>query len=202
MFSPNSAPNRSFIRFYATAFFVVGLLITCFQWDADSFGFSDPRSFSEQHKAVSPATVEHDIAPWDGAAFNVWIPVEKNGGWPDAWINVRIWKAPEESKMKFVFPDETMKNGVATYYSNLVTPKAIDWWQQPHQSVKGWIRFRKLDGDQPVLGEFEFVTENGIPLKGRFEAHWLNRSWLVELSEQSKPVVSSEDRSGRTISDP
>lgn len=180
MANPNSVPKRSFGRFYAATVVALGLLITHFPWDSESFGIPDPRSFSEQQKADFPATVEHDIAPWDGAAFNVWIPVEKNGGRPDAWINVRIWKAPEESKMKFVFPDETMKNGVATYYSNLVTPKAIDWRQQPHQSVQGWIRFRKLDSDQPIRGEFEFLTDNGIPLKGRFEAQWLNRSWLGE----------------------
>ena len=178
MSNPNSVPNRSFHCFYAATVAAVGLLITCFYWHTDLFGFPGPNSTSEQQSASSPATAEHDIAPWDGPAFNVWIPVEKNGGRPDSWINVRIWKEPGKSKTKFVFPDKTMKIGAAIYYSDLVSPRAIDWQTQPRQSVKGWIRFSQVNSDQPILGEFEFVTENAIPLKGRFEAQWLNRSWL------------------------
>ncbi|MFN7629311.1 MAG: hypothetical protein ACK5PZ_21000 [Pirellula sp.] len=78
--------------------------------------------------------------------------------------------------MKFVFPDEAMKTGAATYYTELESPVALDWKTQPRQSVKGWIRFSQVSSDQPILGEFDFVTENAIPLKGQFEAQWLNRS--------------------------
>jgi len=176
MSNPKSVPNRSFHCFYAATVAAVGLLITCFQWHTDTFGSSGPSSFPEQQVVRSPATVEHDIAPWCGAAFTVWIPVGKNGGRTDSWINVRIWKEPRKSKTKFVFPDETMKIGAATYYSDLVSPRTIDWTTQPRQSVKGWVRFSQVNSDQPILGEFEFVTENAIPLKGQFEAHWLNRS--------------------------
>ncbi len=71
-----------------------------------------------------------------------------------------------------------MKIGAAIYYSDLVSPRAIDWKKQPRQNVQGWVRFSQVNSDQPILGEFEFVTENAIPLKGRFEAQWQNRSWL------------------------
>lgn len=174
--NPNFVSNRSFTYFFAATVAAMGLLIICFQWGAGSFGSSGPSSFPEQQVVRSPATVEHDNAPWCGAAFTVWIPAGKSGGRTDSWINVRIWKAPGESKMKFVFPDEAMKTGSATYYTELESPVALDWKTQPRQSVKGWIRFSQVSSDQPILGEFDFVTENAIPLKGQFEAQWLNMS--------------------------
>jgi hypothetical protein len=39
MSNPNSVPNRSFNCFYVATVAAVGLLITCFQWHTDSFGF-------------------------------------------------------------------------------------------------------------------------------------------------------------------
>jgi hypothetical protein len=178
MLKPVTAQNIEFDFWHTTTFALRGLLIAfllSFVCLPGGQGIGAP---PERPGTGLPATAEHDIAPWDGPAFNVWIPVEKNGGRPDSWINVRIWKEPGKSKTKFVFPDETMKIGAAIYYSDLVSPRAIDWQTQPRQSVKGWVRFSQVNSDQPILGEFEFVTENAIPLKGRFEAQWLNRSWL------------------------
>jgi|GEM_PF-6796712 len=75
----NSVSNRSFRCFYAVTIAAVGLLIACFQWDSDSFGFLGPKSFPEPQMVGTPAMVERDIAPWDGDAFNVWIPLQKMG---------------------------------------------------------------------------------------------------------------------------
>ncbi|MBM3966106.1 MAG: hypothetical protein FJ308_13735 [Planctomycetes bacterium] len=71
-----------------------------------------------------------------------------------------------------------MKVGSAIYFSDLESPKAINWNTQPHQRLKGWVRFDQVDSELPIHGEFDFVTEYSVPLKGRFEARWLKKNWL------------------------
>lgn len=140
-------------------------------------------------EGVSRTTVEHDIAPWDGPAFTLWIPAETVGGKPDSWIYLRIWNAPETSQKKFVFPDETMKLGAVMYFLDLQSPRAVDWTNQPRQELKGWVRFIKANRGQPVVGEFDFVAEEATLLKGRFEAQWINEGWL-EKPERSDAAGS------------
>lgn len=139
------------------------------------------RSFGsdlEQQKGGSLATVEHDVAPWDGPAFGLWIPAERFGGKRDSWIYLRIWSAPEKSERKFVFPDKSVKIGAVVYFLDLKSPQLLDLQSQPRQEVKGWVRFIKVNHEQPVVGEFDFVSEQAISLKGRFEAQWISKGWL------------------------
>lgn len=131
----------------------------------------------------SRTTVEHDIAPWDGPAFSLWIPAETFGGKPDSWIHLRIWNAPEESQKKVVFPDETMKSGAVMYLLDLKSPRAVDWASQPRQELKGWVRFITANPGKPVVGEFDFVAEEAALLKGRFEAQWINKGWLEKVEQ-------------------
>jgi hypothetical protein len=140
-------------------------------------------------KGDSRTTVEHDIAPWDGPAFSLWIPAETFGGKPDSWIYLRIWNAPEKSQKKFVFPDETMKLGAVKYFLDLKSPRAVDWKSQPREELKGWVQFIKANRRQPVVGEFDFLSEEATLLNGRFEAQWINKGWL-EKAEQSDAADS------------
>lgn len=144
---------------------------------------------ADQKTQDSHATVEHDEAPWDGPAFSVWIPAETFRGKPDSWIYLRIWNAPEESQKKFVFPDETMKLGRVVYFLDLKSPRTVDWTSQPRQELKGWVRFIKANSRQPVVGEFDFLSEEATSLKGRFEAEWINGGWLEKV-EQSDAADS------------
>ena len=136
-----------------------------------------------------PTTAEHDIAPWDGPAFGLWIPAEKFGGKPDSWIYMRIWDAPEKSQKKFVFPDNSMKLGTVVYFLDLKSPRSLEWKSQPRQELKGWVRFIRANSRQAVVGEFDFVSEEAISLKGQFEAEWINKSRL-EKAEQSDAADS------------
>ncbi|MFO0011159.1 MAG: hypothetical protein ACK553_00290 [Planctomycetota bacterium] len=138
----------------------------------------------ERKPGIPPTIVEHDIAPWDGAAFSLWIPAEQFGGKPYSWIYLRIWKSPEESAQeKFVFPDESMKIGRVMYFMDLQSPRSINWKNQPREELKGWVRFSQSKSDQPVLGEFDFVSEKRISLKGKFEAQWVSEGWLKGKSD-------------------
>jgi hypothetical protein len=131
-----------------------------------------------------PAMAEHDIAPWDGPAFGIWIPAEQFGGKPDSWIYLRIWDAPERSQKKVVFPDKSMKSGTVMYFLDLKAPRLLDWTSQPRQGLKGWVRFMRANSRQPVVGEFDFVSEEAISLKGRFEAQWINKGRLEKAVQR------------------
>lgn len=137
----------------------------------------------------SRMTVERDISPWDGPAFSLWIPADRFGGKPDSWIYLRIWNAPEESERTFVFPDETMRLGAVRYFVDLKSPHAVDLSSQPRQELKGWVRLIQANRGQPVVGEFEFVSEDAALLKGRFQAQWRNEGW-VEWADQGKAADS------------
>lgn len=132
----------------------------------------------EPQPEVPHAVAEHDIAPWDGPAFGVWIPAEKFGGKPDSWIYLRIWDAPEQAQKRYEFPDKAMKVGVASYCLKLRSPESIDWRNQPYEELKGWVRFSRSGSDKPILGEFDFTSEKKTSLKGKFEAKWITKGWL------------------------
>lgn len=135
------------------------------------------------------STVEHDIAPWDGPAFGLWIPAGKFGGKPDSWIYLRIWDAIEKSERKFVFPDKSMKMGSALYFLDLKSPRSLDWSTQRRHELNGWVRFITANRKQPVVGEFDFSSEDGVSLNGRFEAEWTNKN-LLDKAEQREAAES------------
>jgi hypothetical protein len=181
---PTSVHRRAFNVFWA-ATLVSGCLLTAIH--LLSFGSAPSAQglspVPGQPQGGPPTTAEHDIAPWDGPAFGIWIPAEQFGGKPDSWIYMRIWDAPEKSQKKLVFPDKSMRLGAVMYFLDLKMPRLLDWKSQPRQELKGWVRFIRANSMQPVVGEFDFLSEEAIPLKGRFEAQWINKGWL-EKAEQ------------------
>jgi hypothetical protein len=179
MLKPTTAHPFAF-NFSLAATLVSGCLISAFL--LLSFGYSssaqglapDPG----QPRGGPPTTAEHDIAPWDGQAFGLWIPSTQFGGKPNSWIYARIWDKPENSQRKFNFPDKSMRVGTVTYLLDLKSPRLVDWIRQPRQELKGWLRLIRANGRQPVIGEFDFVSEEAVVLKGRFEAQWINKDFL------------------------
>lgn len=187
---PTSTQPRAIRAFRATSV-ALGCLLTA--------NLLLPFGCSPSDKGRDPGTrqpvddsrmmVERDISPWDGPAFTLWIPADRFGGKPDSWIHLRIWSAPEESEGTFVFPDQTMKRGAVRYFVDLKAPHAVDPSRQPHQELKGWVRFIEANRGQPVVGEFDFVSEDAAVLKGRFQAQWRNEGW-VERAGQGEAADS------------
>jgi hypothetical protein len=146
-----------------------------------------------------PSLAEHDIAPWDGAAFGIWIPAEQYGGKPDSWIYLRIWSAPEDSQRKFVFPDNSMKVGHVVYFLDLESPRTLDWTNQPRQELEGWVEFIRASVGQPIVGEFDFVSkfdfasQGSISLKGRFEAAWIDERRVEGAQHGDTAIPRSRD---------
>jgi hypothetical protein len=134
----------------------VGLLMLLFgiTW----FTFS---ARSQESLQLVPAIVNRDCAPWDGAAFTVSIPYNTT-----STIMISIWQAPDiRLPITFSFPDETGQIGFAYILPEL----------DPLQQLSGKVRFRRVDGESPVEGEFNLLTEAGRKFKGKFEAKWGNQ---------------------------
>jgi hypothetical protein len=70
------------------------------------------------------------------------------------------------------------------YFLDLKTPRSLDWKCQPRQELKGWVRFIRANSLQSVVGEFDFLSEEAIALKGRFEAQWINKGWLEKAKQR------------------
>ena len=109
---------------------------------------------------VFPATIGRDCAPWDGMAFTLSVRYA-----PTSTIIISIWKSPDiKFPTAFSFPDETGVIGHAYILSGTY----------PFARLSGEVFFRRVDQENPVVGEFDLTDENGIRFKGQFSATWKN----------------------------
>ena len=115
---------------------------------------------SQELAQTFPATVNRDCAPWDGAAFTVSIRYD-----PITTITISIWKSPDiKFPSTFSFPDETGQVGYAYILPEL----------GPLQQLSGEVSFWRVDGESPVEGRFDLLTEAGRQFRGQFKAEWGN----------------------------
>jgi hypothetical protein len=135
-----------------TLFFIaVGLIILGFAL----FTFS---TRNQEPVQIFPATVNRDCAPWDGSAFRVTIPLEDG-----AVIDIGIWQAADIKFPKtFSFPDDTGQVGNAS----------LRLTSAEYQQLRGTVFFQRVNGESPVAGRFELVTEAGQRFEGEFKAEW------------------------------
>lgn len=104
------------------------------------------------------ATVNSDCAPWDGMAFVISIPYEAA-----SVIEISIWQSPGlETVTSFSFPDRTGSVGNATYRS----------YSGDAQELSGKVSLQPFEAEMPVEGAFNFTSDRGGHLSGRFMASW------------------------------
>ena len=137
-----------------TQFFIAaGLLI--FLFGITWFTFS---TRNQEPLQIFPATINHDCAPWDGAAFNVSIPFDDG-----TIIDISIWQSPDiKLPTTYSFPDETGQVGNALLRLQAGLP----------EQLTGRVSFPRVEQGVPVEGEFNLLTEAGQKFKGKFEAEW------------------------------
>ena len=134
---------------------IIGLviLILAVAW----YTFPDRKQILTQ---TLPATIQHDCAPWDGAAFTVSIPPQGQGG--DS-ISISIWQAPELTFPKtFSFPDNTGQVGNASLMRSSGSA----------EQLSGSVFFSSVNQESPVDGRFELSTSAGQRFAGEFHAEW------------------------------
>ena len=109
---------------------------------------------------VFTARINRACAPWDGAAFTVFISYD-----PFSEIEISLWRAPNiEYPTTFSFPDLTGKVGDAIYQ-----PQVGEL-----QQLSGKVFFQRVEESSPVSGEFDLRSVNGNRYRGRFNAIWEN----------------------------
>lgn len=107
---------------------------------------------------VFQATVSRDCAPWDGSAFTISIQYDAT-----STLAIFIWQAPD-IKLPTTLSIPGRKDQVGYAY---ILPE-ID----PLMPLTGEVSFQRVSVDEPVEGRFNFTSERGDQIAGRFVAEW------------------------------
>jgi hypothetical protein len=129
--------------------------------------------------AVRPgdqAIIYFSSAPWDGAAYDIEIPLEHADDAVQPAIRINIWgypQFPEPKTIHFSGKEDagggpSRGDGRALFQANL--NKSMP------ECLVGSLSFKTLQNDQPVSGSYEFATLDGKrKFKGSFQAAWGNK---------------------------
>lgn len=122
------------------------------------------------------ATLFYSFAPWDGAAYDLEIPLEPVDGSPQPYLRISIWGYPEYKEAQTVYfsgkedpgGGPLKGDGSARFQANLNK----SW---PEKLV-GSVSFLTLLYDHPVQGSYDLATLDGKrKFKGSFQAQWGNK---------------------------
>lgn len=125
---------------------------------------------------ATPATIYFSSAPWDGAAYDIEIPLEHPGDAAQPYIRINIWgypKFPVPTTVHFSGKEDAgggplRGDGRALFQANLN--------RSMPERLLGSVSFNILKDDSPVSGSYELATLDGKRIfKGRFQAAWGNK---------------------------
>jgi hypothetical protein len=151
-------------------------LVSGMSWLLACFAGSQIKAADAQEVGpVDRAVIYFSSAPWDGAAYDLEIPLERADCAVQPTIRVDIWGYPQFSEPKTIHftgkedagGGPSRGDGRALFQANLnqTTPELL----------VGSISFRNLKNDHPVSGSYEFSTLDGKrKFKGSFQAAWGN----------------------------
>ncbi len=134
-----------------------------------------PISESENH-----AIIYFSAAPWDGAAYDIEIPLEHTKDAPRPFIRINIWGNPEFLEPKtFYFSGKEDAGGGSSRGSGRASFQAVLNKSWP-EKLTGSVSFKTLRKDHPVSGIYELATLDGKKkFKGNFQAVWGNKPLQV-----------------------
>lgn len=139
-----------------TRFFLTSILLLLFL--SIGFAWLTLKASSQPAAQIFHATIRHDCAPWDGAAFTINIDLQHGNS-----LTISIWQSPSSAlPSAYTFPDSTRQIGNAL----LLDPTG------QAESITGTVTFTHLDEEYPVEGNFKFVTASGAQIIGIFIAQW------------------------------
>jgi hypothetical protein len=130
------------------------------------------RASGENQKNLSEikAVINYSVAPWDGTAYEILIPLKEMEGASNPFIRIDIWGNPEFHKgetFQLTGDSHSKERGRANFQS--VLNKSLP------ESLKGTISFKSLQKGHPVSGTFDFLSSSGKVFKGQFQAVWGNK---------------------------
>ena len=125
--------------------------------------------------ATRAATIFYSAAPWDGAAYEIDIPLDATAEAKHPMIRVNIWGHPQYAKpttLRF-FGRENAGGGPDRGSGRVSYQPVFD--QSLPQPLAGTLTFDVLQKDKPVSGKYDLVTSDGKQaFKGSFRAKWGN----------------------------
>lgn len=130
------------------------------------------RASGENQKNLSEikAVINYSVAPWDGTAYEILIPLKEVQGASNPFIRINIWGNPEFKKhqiYKFTGVYDSEERGKANFQP--ILNKSLP------EILEGTVSFKSLQKGRPVLGTFDLMTLTGKVFKGEFKAVWGNK---------------------------
>jgi hypothetical protein len=119
--------------------------------------------------AENHATIALSVAPWDGAAYDLEIPLDAS----HSILRINIWGNPEFSEpTALYFSGREDPGGGLSSGSGRAAFQAIPNKSWPDR-LKGSISFAILQKGHPVSGSYDFATLDGKKkFNGHFQALW------------------------------
>jgi hypothetical protein len=120
--------------------------------------------------------IYYSAAPWDGAAYDLEIPLERTNDASQPSIRINIWGNPESpGPITFQFSGKEDPGGGPAKGSGRASFQAILNKSWP-EKLAGSVSFKTLQKDRPVSGTYELATLDGKKrFKGNFQAAWGNK---------------------------
>jgi hypothetical protein len=149
---------------------VFGGLLDCL------IGFQLKAADAATTATANPATIYFSSAPWDGAAYDLEIPLQPAGDAAEPYIRISIWGYPEfPDPMTIHFTGKedsgggpSKGEGRALFQPNL--NKSMP------ERLAGTVSFKSLKKDSLVSGSYELASLDGkMVFKGSFQAVWGNK---------------------------
>ena len=122
------------------------------------------------------ATIFYSFAPWDGAAYDLEIPL----GPPDAsarpFVRISIWGYPEFREAQAIHFSGKEDPGGGPLRGDGRALFQADLNKSMPDTLAGNVSFRALLHDRPVSGSYDLATLDGKRrFKGDFQAAWGNK---------------------------
>ncbi len=117
--------------------------------------------------------ISYTFAPWDGPAYELFLPLGDASSTQPPYIRVDIWGNPvfaNETTLTLTGRIDPNGSGRATYH--------LGHSGAPPRVLTGTVRFASLKRGVPVSGEFNLLSVDGQSYSGKFTAEWGNKSPL------------------------
>jgi hypothetical protein len=129
---------------------------------------------------VDQATIYFSAAPWDGAAYDIEIPLKRVDDVTRPNIRIAIWDYPEFSEPKTIRFSGKEDAGGGPLKGDGVAYFQLNLNKTMPERLAGSISFKTLSNNSPVSGSYEFATLDGKrKFKGSFKATWGNKPGTV-----------------------
>lgn len=126
--------------------------------------------------APDNAVIYFSAAPWDGAAYEIRIPLEKTKEAPNPVIRINIWGNPEfpgPKTIRFSGKEDSSGGPSKGIGRASFQPILDNSWPE---DLAGSISFKNLRQEHAVIATYELTTSKGKKFKGEFRAIWGNKA--------------------------